>query len=192
MLLPSITGSKTPRATSFMVDDGSPPADPRVDEGAWPGPSREAMRASRHFPESFRADGRSPFAVGISPSRCFLVPIRPHGCPQCAQGVLPWARLPGSMRRHGRRPPGRWVEPSACLPVTIRPHGCPRSRHGYSLHAYWQHPSGHRGVRVARRGASFFLIARSIMPDGYTLYVPWVCRSAGGDHPSTMKDGPIR
>jgi len=57
-----MTVSKSNKGEAFFVDRWSPPPDPRVDEGASPGATREAVHLSRRFLESIKPDGRRPFA----------------------------------------------------------------------------------------------------------------------------------
>jgi hypothetical protein len=221
-------GRPSGRSSALLpVDHRIEDAEGNVLHGGW-------RKPSRLIPASMRAHGLvrpakrcELHAVFRSPSVPMAVALRRRGSPfslfPCAhratwpsptrERVLRCARLPASMRRHGRRPPGRGQDPSACLSVPLWPHGCPRSRHGYILHVYWQHPSGHMGARLAPRGASFPDRRRRSCPMGasFTSHgcVPPLkavtdrpCRrgpsrdrghrSVGGGHRSWVKDVPLR
>jgi hypothetical protein len=145
--------SKTARQEALLLHRRGPPADPRVDEGAWSGATREAVNPCLRFPGSI-----GPTAIRLSPERC-IPPVdgsRPRGPTSSAtrERVPPCACLPASIRPHGRMPSGQAIHPCACLPVSMRP----------------------MGVRDRGMGTPF-------TPLGCILHRVWVTASLGGVHP---------
>src|ERR1700677_246556 len=174
-----MTVSKRTQGGGLLRESLEPPADLRVDEGAWPGATLEAV----HLPVASRSRS-DPMAAGLSPSDASFASFpRAHERPWVSAnsrkggslcrlaGVhqAAWPEASGPMDRSScrlaRSHEARGVSgiagrgpPSCHLAASFSPYGCPPRPEGCILlgiadtdHACSVHPSPHTGVPLRGR-----------------------------------------